>query len=112
MPVEYVSEDRPPGRHQRGNRPVGDKRSTCPVCKQPYQGTNECPQCEHNGVEVGAAEAVDDIVMRHIRKGDFEEWMAEKIGYSTKVEDANKPDVRRAVAEYVRRVLAEDGLKL
>jgi hypothetical protein len=112
MPEEYVSEDRPPGRHQKGNHPVGDKRSTCPVCEQPYQGTNECPYCERSSVEIGAAEAVDDIVMRHIRKGDFEEWMAETIGYTAKIEDANKPEVRRAVAEFARRVLAEAGLKL
>jgi hypothetical protein len=87
---------------------------TCLECGKYYKGTEKCPHCGYrrgDREERSRAEATERgrlgdakiLVWRHIRKGDFVQWMAETVGLKATLEDKDGIEVLRAVEVFRQR---------
>jgi hypothetical protein len=47
------------------------------------------------------------IIARHVKAGDFAQWMHDKVGFDATVTDAEKPEVLQAVKAYKQRLIKE-----
>jgi len=47
------------------------------------------------------------IIARHVKVGDFAQWMTDKVGFAATASDVDSTEVLRAVKAYKQRLLAE-----
>jgi hypothetical protein len=47
------------------------------------------------------------IIARHVKAGDFAQWMTDKVGFAATVADAENVEVLKAVKAYKQKLLAE-----
>lgn len=47
------------------------------------------------------------IIARHVKAGDFAQWMSDKVGFAATVADTESTEVLKAVKAYKQRLLAE-----